>query len=1360
MSIENFNNNCNDNGMQPSLETLLQCRKCKTKAAHWEEVDIQASDGFISFNCTSTECKHGTWYVCVICCQSFPRRRKAETHAATTKHKKKRAEQESKEAISAYTQPSPVAAASNNDGQAELAISDLCSEMAIRLVDHLHVGVNDEENSANNHDVSVPDEPSGEEAIRRVHDSTDEGTALNPHHQWLAKLFKDVPKATPQQVFNALRHSPKMQRFWQAEHNSRGGGIVFMVGSAFMRSYFVGAEHLPDLEEAEWHIKNFMQYVSMSEAQRSRHAQITMQITTQGSQLIKKTRIPNPDELKRFYMSGSQYSIYQALPIPVIRNIEKIAYVDPIDIITFAFAFGLAFDDISVTKDTDTAGNFPGKRHYVADSRKIRDLMRSLQESQDDNGDYRIALSWCTDWRDGFGVNRTKNNRKSVVAWTFSVSPAKDAVNAVNNTFAMAIGQKKNPAWPLVEHEVRKATSVLNDPTKPLELYHGGLKKIVRVFVARICSSLDKPERADMTGTINFNGNNHRSFGRLIRIETPPCNSKKVLEALAAANPNSSNNHLNGLQCGWSDEMIDRYHGGNPMPINGAALPACRNCRVINLHFLLGCFPGANMNIPHEEITTNYGTCALCANWKMDSTTAEKLPFRAPADYPTTCAPNCPVQPPLGRCTTSASVKTVVVSENPLKKEKYLRLKEIEFPNLVTASRFAFFNLVADKPWTFQMAKAYLTSNGIAPKYANELCNIAKAAKKEGRANAIDYKDPEKVDKFRFPAAWIDQNLSIRDYIETVMHEICLGVTEANFELCSLWMKARGRDAAFRRTAQELLTDLKQFNLNWLHTYPFSATDDPKNPGGSYGTGAWQGENWIAWIRISKVVYLHSSLPLTSNNPKTTGNWDVFRLVIAFTAMASRTMSHSGIDDSDIREFEYYLKEFFSCVRELDIQTRHLEMRRKESSVNTTEAQDAPGSVPVAPSFASATLQKQDGNGGKKGGKKAAARKAKRPSGKGTCSRKVQKTSSTKKNDDPDYCDDTEDTTKNSKRGKKKAAKGKRKRDETSENIQQGPKQKKTKNKKTSTNKKESTGGAEAWWTRSNYLSLPNLVVMMNVFGLLINYWDGGGKGEKFVQEVKPLIARGVQEYENFFPNLMEKLYKYRVLDIFAEMYQLFSADERSGETENAKSQFSMGTDGEITNRDPVVSVDDNEPNERLPEQDYSPMEDRQMCKLKTFFHYRSLQHVLTALEANKPVSGILVHNETDPSKMDFYLVYKQKQSYYGKKVLFVDDSGIMEGGLWYAPIIVDDSVRPFPGGFESIQDMAKMSTVAIPMSYGIGPSKPHSNKFCVITNWWKERQQSGRYTQPGLDPVYYEREDKYQPFVEMFNDQDGNMVI
>ena len=60
------------------------------------------------------------------------------------------------------------------------------------------------------------------------------------------------------------------------------------------------------------------------------------------------------------------------------------------------------------------------------------------------------------------------------------------------------------------------------------------------------------------------------------------------------------------------------------------------------------------------------------------------------------------------------------------------------------------------------------------------------------------------------------------------------------------------------------------------------------------------------------------------------------------------------------------------------------------------------------------------------------------------------------------------------------------------------------------TKKPSERKGTEAWWLKPNYMSLCNLISMMLLIGPLVLWWDGGGKGERFIQMVKPHIQRGV----------------------------------------------------------------------------------------------------------------------------------------------------------------------------------------------------------------------------------------------------------
>ena len=905
MSSNNINTEIlrifSDHGIPPSL---FKCKVCESSPDHPEPVEIENAT-FIVLRCSSSGCTGArTRFVCGPCSKSFPRYEKARRHALTDRHTKM-VESQAKATPNVASTPSSVGTCHEafDSSQSKFYPLGDSQDPTVNILSMDDGLLSDKEDDAHedilpidhnsyttgevtNADECATDGEIGISITISENAQPDETTAvdssiidcgvsgrlngaLGEGHVWLAEMLKDTPKATPDEVFNSLQFSPNLQRFWQAEHNCRGGGLVYLVGRAFHRKAFVGSEQLPEFREAKWHMENFMHYMGMSERQRAWHAQITTAVTSGANDLIKRTRIPSEKELKRFYKSDCKHCIWESLPVCPIQNINGIAYVNPVDIIRFAFAFGLEFDDIPVTRETET-GNLPGnqKQYYVSECKKVRAWMKKLQEAQDDNGDYRIMLAWTTLWRDGFGTNRTKNNRKSVSAWTFSISPSKAAVNSVSNTFPMALGQKKNNAWPEVEHKVRTDMSVFGDPHTPFEVYHGGLRKMVRVFAVVINGSYDKPERADITGTINYNGKCHRSFGRLVQISTQPCDSKKVAAFLNAAKPHKIESLSNRLEWGWSDQMLDVEDGSELK--NGAVLPACHFCRSKNLHALLGKFPKAKNNvltaddIPHDELFGNYGDCPSCANWKLDATTASKLPFKAPANYPTTSDPNCPVEPPPGRCTTDASLRTVTSPDG--KVEKDLFMIDLEFPNMVKACKFAFFHLITRnmKQWTQGMAKTYLEANGIAPKHAAELINVAIDAKTHRRH--INFDDPEGIDKFRFPAAWMDPNLTVTDYIKTVMHEIALGVANSNFELCSQWNKNNSRDSAFRKNAQLLLLELKTFSLNWLHTYQFTASEDATS--GNFGTGAWQGENWIAWIRISKILYLHVLRPPPSKSSK------------------------------------------------------------------------------------------------------------------------------------------------------------------------------------------------------------------------------------------------------------------------------------------------------------------------------------------------------------------------------------------------------------------------------------------------------------------------------------------------------------
>ena len=160
------------------------------------------------------------------------------------------------------------------------------------------------------------------------------------------------------------------------------------------------------------------------------------------------------------------------------------------------------------------------------------------------------------------------------------------------------------------------------------------------------------------------------------------------------------------------------------------------------------------------------------------------------------------------------------------------------------------------------------------------------------------------------------------DFIETVMHQLGLGVAKSNFELCSQYMadapaKSGLSQSDFLRSVQALLVDLKGFLLGWLQAYPLNGC----GVASKHTTGGWAGENWMCYLRLSK--YLHAWCCKNQTVASRHGADDLRRTINSFHAFTARCMTHAGIDSKFVTETELYMKEFLSCVKEFDIRVRH-----------------------------------------------------------------------------------------------------------------------------------------------------------------------------------------------------------------------------------------------------------------------------------------------------------------------------------------------------------------------------------------------------------------------------------------------------
>ena len=404
-------------------------------------------------------------------------------------------------------------------------------------------------------------------------------------------------------------------------------------------------------------------------------------------------------------------------------------------------------------------------------------------------------------------------------------------------------------------------------------------------------------------------------------------------------------------------------------------------------------------------------------------------------------------------------------------------------------------------------------------------------------------------------------------------------------------------------------------------------------------------------------------------------------------------MTHSGVNSGLIRETELYAKEFLSSVQELEVRL----------------------SFPVA---------KEAKKKKKKSSKKASSTSGNSNEGDADADATNTEGGTTTVNSNED---DTAEAAANAST-------------EGAGNSNQGD----ADNAKATNASTSTKGGAQKgkmYYLKPNFVSILNVMDSEKKFGPMINLMDGGGKGERFIQEIKPHIKRGIPtDAKNYFTNLTSKVYKTQVMkslekrlsrniddadtDDRFEMVDLIDAVEALG-GEDDMSDSDSDEDLEEAVRDPTPR-----------QTSISEVEDAGMWKKSTIYIYRNEAEFNRAIVGGKPIAGIL-RRQIGSDGFDFYAVMRIPVKQFGmRKVSFDDTNGTKFYGLWYTDMEIatsnDQSLTC--NKFEVIQEAAKMSVVAIPLRYILGKDKPDSNKFCVIANWWKVRNSKGEYVLPTLD--------------------------
>jgi len=1099
---------------------------------------------------------------------------------------------------------------------------------------------------------------------------------------FLEDALKDQEKASDDDVIRVFPEGDLecMHSYWIGEHNTPGsgyrryGGFNYLVGRAFQKTRKVTAEKMPSFHETYFHFQSLQQFIESNDRQRQRQALLydaLRPLIPRGGKndFFQNTELPDFKKSNTLYGFTGENCMWKHLPVPPVQNVDGIAYVKPIHIVKYAFSMGIEFDLKSVNQHVDVIEPIgPKACCHIEDSNVFKEILKNASEACRPLENHPcIFLAWAVDWRDGFGANRTKQNRKSVITHTLTIAPPRDKINAANNTFAVAIGSKASPGWAKVEHLYRRDMEEISDPQKPVLVYHGKLKKVFLVIVKIIASLEDKPERADVTDTLAPGSDVCRRFGVACKFKSPQCKD----EVGAFLTQCRTGVHDNDLDFGWSSKYIK---DDDEAAQNTLRLPSCNSCRKNRMKQLKRCMREIkSLGALSSSSSIGGGSpraCPYCCDWDMDSpSNRHKLSFPAPKEYPKTRAAGGPAPP---KYREVGLVQLIAV--------------DLTFPFLVQAAKFAFYNLSRARQkdrWTKGVASAYLTTCGINDRCLTELHKCAQRQWKENLPEA-DYSPTTKsLGDFNFKASWLS-SLDLDRYIELLMHQIFLGLAAkgGNFGLMTIWSKeekSRYKDQTFRKSAQPLLKYVRKFHLSWLEVHPFSEGDK--------STGGWVSENWLAWVRLSKVgcgwLYREGQIGVRY------GSNDVQRLVNSFVALVAQLLTHTGITRTNLVLIDCYIKEYMSCVREMDVRARHGKIGKKNSATN---------------------------------------------------------------------------------------------------------------------------GKYEVWYMKSNYLSLFNIVNMIEKFGPLINLWDGGGKGERFIQLVKPHIPRGVSDMNSFFERLMERIYKVRFLnhndDLRADVnetskenaevedqpeytidetgvlitsYDLLEdddnrtaasrsekvtdADDLSESNDEPSAEEPPMDEASLDNSAPdgdaptvdaalVVPDDDESAGEEKVSAEFSFPTNQRMAKTRTIYLYRNKNLVEQAILGCEPVSGIIVKERE--SSLVLYCVYRDAHKSFGwVKMGFDDNDGYNYGGLYYAPLVPDFNVESVPSqSVAAIKDSALMSAVAIPMRYALGRGdatmpvtkvdgtlQEHMNnaqKYCVLTNWWKERMENGKYELPGLNFSMY----------------------
>ena len=539
-------------------------------------------------------------------------------------------------------------------------------------------------------------------------------------------------------------------------------------------------------------------------------------------------------------------------------------------------------------------------------AKRLMIQLKSTSETGDQSSNEFDMFLWIREWRDDFDPNNTKASRNQVWCNTYTILPPTTEHLAGSNTYFMGVSGKGDDHR-VVEQMMSNELEHLSE--SQVVLFHGGLRKKVRVHIGKLYVSVDRPERTAMFQIGDHNGSYSTCWGYATFVD----GTRTV-------------NHL----------------------------PACNDCRKKRISRL--------SSTNNSQEATPATTCSTCCDWRLEDT---KMIFLAPKDYPLSydMAVDAPLPPPLrdlwfrkeeiqvesseglvdategddnemnnAKSNDQQVIPIIDESVDVGKKKKrrkkskpkptykiYLRTVKLTITWLKQAICFAYHQIKTVKPnarnqqkfWTKGNFVSFLKTCGCTNKIIDSL--FAQAVSKETEV--------------KIPVSWYDVEALTRCHYAP-MHMLFLGNAKSNIEMVSSWLGKWNKLATFGKQANRYLLAIRALRCTkYFASQPLSTS--------TWGTGVWVSENYLFGSRLWKFLV---SIPAISDDRslRNTEYKDEYQAIIRFMSSMNLCFSRIMTNRTVIPLLHEYILLYMDCMVEIDdILLRAEKQKRKANFVKS-----------------------------------------------------------------------------------------------------------------------------------------------------------------------------------------------------------------------------------------------------------------------------------------------------------------------------------------------------------------------------------------------------------------------------------------